>query len=194
MSILCLAWQNKIYQGVLQGLGAFLLLCTHAVHTLPSLTPFLHMRAGALWSLRCCVPFIAGTVSERRRALAVRRRVLACSFCSLDASPDSHAFSLALHFAARRCILCCCCTPRWRGWHCCRELALRCAALHTCGAAAATGTRTREGLGGGGALAHTRVFPFGVAACFAELLPLLPPRGAPSPASAAATRGGCPPR
>ncbi len=97
MSILCLAWQNKIYQGILQGLGAFLLLCTHAVHTLPSLTPFLRTHAGALWSLRCCVPFIAGTVSERRRALAVRLRVPTCSFCSLHASAGPHAFSLALH-------------------------------------------------------------------------------------------------
>lgn len=46
-SILCLAWSNKAYQGGLLG-------------------------AGALWSLRCCVPFIAATVNERRRALAVR--------------------------------------------------------------------------------------------------------------------------
>lgn len=29
------------------------------------------LAPGALWSLRCCVPFIAATVSERRRALAV---------------------------------------------------------------------------------------------------------------------------
>jgi hypothetical protein len=42
-----LAWSNKAYQGGLLG-------------------------GGALWSLRCCVPFIAATVNERRRALAVR--------------------------------------------------------------------------------------------------------------------------
>ena len=45
-ALLCLAWRNKVYQSVL-------LLCS------------------ALWSLRCSVPFIAATVSERRRALAV---------------------------------------------------------------------------------------------------------------------------
>lgn len=74
-----MAWGNKIYQGVLLGLGASQhascchrpCIDTHALHP------------GALWALRCCVPFIASTVSERRRALAVRCGIAAADLKAL---------------------------------------------------------------------------------------------------------------
>lgn len=45
-AVLCLAWSNSVYRAILLGLGA-------------------------VWSLRCSVPFIAAAVTEQRRALAV---------------------------------------------------------------------------------------------------------------------------
>ena len=50
-------------------LGAGAWLPPLAAFWLRALTRF--RASGALWALRCCVPFIAATVNERRRALAV---------------------------------------------------------------------------------------------------------------------------
>ena len=66
-----------IYNGVLLGCGA-LRLQLHCARTQGLMFCSLWFAAlGALWSMRCCVPFIAGTVNDRRRALAVRPRPLA---------------------------------------------------------------------------------------------------------------------
>jgi hypothetical protein len=67
-SILCLAWSNKIYQSVLLLVGAQSIFGSQRVSSRLGA----HFRAGSLWSLRCSVPFVASTVSETRRALAVR--------------------------------------------------------------------------------------------------------------------------
>lgn len=62
-SLLCLAWSNQAYHAALLLVGAPSPCSAAAALT--------RGVPGALWSLRCSVPFVAATVSDRRRALAV---------------------------------------------------------------------------------------------------------------------------
>jgi hypothetical protein len=164
------------------------------------------LLTGALWSLRCCVPFIAGTVSERRRALAVRRRVAACCCSSLAAL--QHLFlTCALRTLVLIGVSCAAAVHLARvvGAAIVNARALRCTCARSWRRHGAVHARRR----GGGMLAvaclpYTQApptsFPFGVAACLTELPSTRSCRrccrcaGGASPASGAASRGGCPSR